>query len=78
MTKWFQREIKTEKQTETRSGTHKRQSIRDLHRELKKAGLGASGSVTMHEQADASTDPVKTLIHQAEVTRRGRVKVLEL
>jgi hypothetical protein len=77
MKKWFQRTIVTAGNTETVRGTHKRQTIRDLHRGLKKAGLGATGDVKMY--VEEKGDPLReTLIHQAEVTRRGRVKVLEL
>ena len=81
MEKWFQREIITATQSSVARGNHKRQSIRDLHRELKKAGIGAKGSVWMYEQPTnelGHVDPIVTLIHQAEVTKRGRVKPLEL
>jgi hypothetical protein len=79
MEKWFQREItQTSGAASTTRGTHKRQSIRDLHREMKGHPSSTKGSVTMYVQ-DSPEEPIKsTLIHQAEVTKRGRVKVLEL
>jgi len=79
MEKWFQREVtQTSGAASTTRGTHKRQSIRDLHSEMKGHTAGTKGSVTMFVQKSPEEKAVGTLIHQAEVTRRGRVKELEL